>query len=117
MKNVILASIIAFIALGCSSVKLSDNSLFFQGYPSSECKYLGYISSNYTGETPNDGFLGSKRQLQVQAQKYNSNAIKIVNYNMAVNTFKLSAELYYCVDTSKMKKDLNESFFNLDEVN
>jgi hypothetical protein len=113
-----LTLILAFGLASCSTGKLGSSSpYFFQGFPPADCKYIGYVSSDFTGDSPNEGYDGSRKILRSEALKSHANSIRVVNYNMAENTFKLSAEVYYCSAPETLKKDQNETFFNLDDTN
>jgi hypothetical protein len=121
MNKILNSFLLVLLSLGgfaCSTSKVqSDSVIFIKNQPSADCKFLGSVSSVYTGKSVNQGFAGAKDKLTDQSQKISANVIKIVNYNLAVTTFKLSADTYYCQDTKGLVREPNADYFSIDPTN
>jgi hypothetical protein len=118
MKTLILISF-AMLLTSCGTIRLGGPSVesfvLFKGEPAEDCRYLSYIDSEYTGSDKDSGFNGARNQLKKRAVSIEANAIKIINYNVALTTFRLSAEAYSCPNLSALKKDTDQKF-SIDET-
>jgi hypothetical protein len=112
--------LISLITTSCASSKVvgsSDSSfVFFKGDSTSACSYLDNVDVEYTGVDRDSGFIGARDLLKKRAIAIGANALIIINYNVAITTFKLSAQTYSCSNITKLNKD-TDTKFNIDDSN
>ena len=85
--------------------------VFFQGNPSADCRFIDSAEGQYTGTTKADGLEGAKAIVQKAIINLGGNSARILAYNSAITTYKLSAEAYYCPKLNLLKADTTDAFF------